>query len=631
MKQFESFVLDTSNACLWRGSLQISLPPKPFEVLRYLVENPGRLVTHDELLDALWPDTYVQPQVLRTYVLELRKLLGDDAGQPRFIQTLPKRGYRFVAAVTDRPAAAQAGPAAGRPEPAAAPANVSQPAGIVGRDAELARLRSTLEELGGGGRRVLFVIGETGIGKTALVDAFCREAGASGLVSIARGQCVQGVGTKEKYYPVMEALGQLCDSPDGDAACRTLARFAPAWLSRLDRHTEAIAATAEPLSSYGRMPGDLCRALEELASTKPLILAVEDLQWADNATIDFLSALARRRAPARLMVVATYVPRKAAPEQLSECPVEWLKQDLLVHHCCAEIVVPALHERAIRELLERELHQQKLPAGLAEFVQSHSDGNPLFALAVLDHLIAQGCLVRRGNCASAEWEEGLPLREIGSVVPHGLFEMIELEISRLKSEEQSVLEAGSLVPVAFPAWAVAAALEKDLAETEEICDSLARRLHFVARGGEDELPDGTRSAFYAFTNGLYREVVYRRQAASSKARRHTRIAEQLGRFFAGREADVAREMALHYEAAGNWKRAAEALRMAARRASERNAHPQASEELERALRVAENLAGADRDAEVRAIRAELESARGAMADGAGPGSKNPSGKNLTLS
>jgi DNA-binding winged helix-turn-helix (wHTH) protein len=101
MKHFQSFGLDTSNGCLWRNGAQIALPPKPFAVLRYLVENPGRLVTHDELLDAVWPETYVQPQVLRTYMLELRKVLGDDAGQPRFIQTLPKRGYCFVAPVMD--------------------------------------------------------------------------------------------------------------------------------------------------------------------------------------------------------------------------------------------------------------------------------------------------------------------------------------------------------------------------------------------------------------------------------------------------------------------------------------------------------------------------------------------------
>ena len=71
MKQFGCFQLDTRNECLWENGTRIGLTPKPFAVLRYLVENPQRLVTHDELLDKLWPETYVQPQVLRTYVLDL--------------------------------------------------------------------------------------------------------------------------------------------------------------------------------------------------------------------------------------------------------------------------------------------------------------------------------------------------------------------------------------------------------------------------------------------------------------------------------------------------------------------------------------------------------------------------------
>ena len=75
MLQFGRFRLDTANECLWRGDEQIALSPRPFAVLRYLVEHPSRLITHDELLDKLWPDTFVQPQVLRTYVLELRRIL----------------------------------------------------------------------------------------------------------------------------------------------------------------------------------------------------------------------------------------------------------------------------------------------------------------------------------------------------------------------------------------------------------------------------------------------------------------------------------------------------------------------------------------------------------------------------
>lgn len=604
MKQFESFVLDTSNACLWRDGLQIFLPPKPFSMLRYLVENPGRLVTHDELLDTLWPDTFVQPQVLRTYVVELRKLLGDTADDPRFIQTLPKRGYRFVAAVTDRAAVEHT-------RPPAAVASKGTPAGIVGRDAELVRLRSALEELNGEERRIVFLTGEPGIGKTALVDAFCREVESSGTLNLARGQCVQEVGNKEKYYPVMEALGQLCDSPEGDAACRALGRFAPAWLSRLDRQTNAIVVPAEPQSGHGRLPGDLCRALEELADAKPLILAFEDLHWADNATLELISAIARRRAHAKLLLVATYVPGKVAPEH----PIEGLKRDLLIHQFCSEITLGALPRGAVGELLSRRLHQARLPSGLADFVHSHSMGNPLFVLAVVDHLVAQGCLVLQGSGGEARWEESVPFGQIDSAVPHELFEMIELEIAQLNSEEQHILEAGSLVPVAFPAWAVAAALERDAAEIEERCNALARRLHFVARAGEDELPGGSRSSFYAFTHGLYREVLYQRQPASRRARRHIGIADALGRYFAGREGDVAREMAMHFEAAGSWQRASAALRAAARSAQERGANHHAAELLEWARRLAQNLSGAERDAEAEAIGKEANFNLGAMVGG----------------
>src|SRR5271166_1251351 len=128
MRQFACFQLDTQNECLWRNGERIPLTPKPFAVLRYLVENPQRLVTHDELLEALWPETYVQPQVLRTYVLELRKLLGDNPDDPQFIETIPKRGYRFLA------------PVANSADSSAA----SHSASLVGRDAELAALHAHL-------------------------------------------------------------------------------------------------------------------------------------------------------------------------------------------------------------------------------------------------------------------------------------------------------------------------------------------------------------------------------------------------------------------------------------------------------------------------------------------------------
>src|ERR1700735_1190185 len=101
MKLFGPFRLDAANHSLWRGSEKLAIPPKSFDVLRYLVENAGRLISQNELLEALWQETYVNPEVLRKYILEIRRALGDRASEPLYVETQPKRGYRFVAPVTD--------------------------------------------------------------------------------------------------------------------------------------------------------------------------------------------------------------------------------------------------------------------------------------------------------------------------------------------------------------------------------------------------------------------------------------------------------------------------------------------------------------------------------------------------
>src|ERR1700751_4299005 len=104
IKSFQAFRLDAANHCLWHGEERVVITPKAFDVLRYMVENAGRLVTQDELLEALWPETYVNQEVLRKYILEIRKVLGDRPEKPEFIETVTKRGYRFIAPVVDESA-----------------------------------------------------------------------------------------------------------------------------------------------------------------------------------------------------------------------------------------------------------------------------------------------------------------------------------------------------------------------------------------------------------------------------------------------------------------------------------------------------------------------------------------------
>src|SRR6185437_3134861 len=212
-------------------------------------------------------------------------------------------------------------------------------------------------------------------------------------VAFARGQCIAGF-EKEDFYPAMEALSRLCASPNGEAACRILSRMAPEWLA-----SSFVSPDGRPESGAmrERTPGNLCAALEELASAKPLVLVFEDLQWADCATLNLISALARRRAPARLMIVGTYRPRGlgAQGSTQSSAPFKQLRQDLLLQRTCTEIVLTPMSRTAILALTARELGQEDVPSRLAEFVYQHAEGNPLFALAILNHLIAQRLLLKR--------------------------------------------------------------------------------------------------------------------------------------------------------------------------------------------------------------------------------------------
>jgi len=572
MKQFESFALDTSNECLWHEGVQIPLASKPFAVLRYLVENPGRLITHDELLDALWPETYVQPQVLRTYVLDLRKILNDDAKQPRFIQTVPKRGYSFVAAVRDTSTPA----ASASPIAPATSASIE----LVGRDDEILRLQTMALQAAAGQRQIVFITGEAGIGKTSLIHAF-RSATQT---CMAYGHCVEGVSEKEPYYAILEALGHCTTSSDQD---------------------KDPAVGAARIRSFQDRPGELCEALEELAQEELLILVIEDIQWAHQSTLELVSALARRSTPARLLIIGTYRPQHHS----TKFYLKSLKQDLLIRHLCTEIALEPFCKNSISDLLSRRLQPQERPAELDDFIYQRSRGNPLFANAVLDHLIAERSLVRIGEGSSAKWHQTTSFSDLEITVPNELARLIELEIDRLSPQEQRILEAASLMNIAFPVWAAAAALGEDSEAVEQLCDDLERRTGLVRRAGHDDLPDGTRSDFYTFAHEFYREVLYQRQTTTRRARGHIRIAEKLKALFAGREAVVAFELARHFEAAGSWQRTICALRAGALHARERGAYQDAAQLLTRASRITENLRDPERTVTSNELDAELQTLR----------------------
>ena len=196
----EAWRVDWTNECLWQGDAMVRLPPKAFAVLRLLMEQAGQLVTKEALLEAVWPEMAVSETVLTNCIGELRKVLGETAQAPRFIQTVHRRGYRFIGQL---PTVTAPAPRPSAPVPSSSPA---PPPLCVGRDEVLAHLHRWLAHVRQGARQVVFLTGEPGIGKTTVVNAFVAQAAAAGDVWLAQGQCIEHYGAGEAYLPVLEAV-----------------------------------------------------------------------------------------------------------------------------------------------------------------------------------------------------------------------------------------------------------------------------------------------------------------------------------------------------------------------------------------------------------------------------------------
>ncbi len=586
MKEFPPFWLDTVNQCLWRhgedGNEElIRLTPKAFAVLRYLVDHAGRLVIQDELISAVWPDTFVLPEVLKGQILDIRRALGDRPKDPLFIETVPRRGYQFIAPIK-----------VASTEVAVVLEQTCRK--LVGRDAALAQLGESLQRVLRGQRQIVFVTGEPGIGKTALVDEFQRQlAEHVHPLRIGHGQCVEGYGGTEAYYAMLEALGQLCRGPGGDSVVATLTTQAPTWLVQFPEfvkreqreilHREILGATRE------RMLREIIGALETIASETPLLLVFSDLLWADHSTVGLISALARCRRPARLMLIGTCRTPDAA---LSDRPLKELRQDLLIHHLCQEIALEPLREPEVAEFLAAESGGAAVPGGLAGLIYRHSEGNPLYMVAALEHMIQRG-FVARGE---GTWKLTLPLEAMALEVPESLRQMIETQIDRLSSEEQRVLEVASLVSVGRSRFAVvllAALGDLDGAAFEEVCETLSRRQCILRSASPENLSDRTVSGCYEFVHSLYREVCYRRISPARRAKLHRRLGEWLEAHW-GQVNEDAAWLAGHFEQGGDWLRAIKYLQLAAGTAGRLFGPRQAAVILEHALELVNRLPDAER-------------------------------------
>jgi DNA-binding winged helix-turn-helix (wHTH) protein/predicted ATPase len=579
---FGQFRFDARTGELWRDRVEAKLTPRAAAVLCALAERAQELVTKQELAERVWGGMAVGDDALTSCVQELRGALGDDARHPRYIETRHRRGYRLMMPVTE---------ISQRPTPnIPVSAPPLEPSTLVGRSADMEVLRDRLDLTLAGRRQVVLVTGEPGIGKSTLVTAFLDQLRARHAVRIALGQCLDHHGVGEPYLPLIEALTRLAGAPDGAAVKETLSAHAPSWLAQMPSlwtRSERAGLETRGRATRERMLRELTQAVEAMTADMPLLLWLEDIHWSDASTLDWLTHVARRPEPARLMVLATFRPADAAAVSAG---LGGITAELTLHGHCHELSLDPLSLEAIESYLAARLgagdHEGRLRE-IAPLLLERTGGNPLFMVSIVNQLTRQPSIAATPAAIVA--------------IPHDVRRFIDRQIDELDPGDRDVLTAASVIRREFATAAVAAALESSIEQVETTCARLARHGIFIVKSGSTTWPDGTHADLYTFRHDLYRELLYDRLPASRRASSHAHVGRRLEAAWSGRLDMIAAELAEHFERGHELARAIPHHQRAAAKALRRSANEQAIGHLERALDAIGHVAD-----EIERARVEIE-------------------------
>ncbi len=536
-------------------------------------------------------------------------------------------------------------------------AGAPPPPRFVAREQELAQLGSLLDgalagppargrPVGPGGG-VALIAGEPGSGKTALLDEFARRAGqAHGDLIALRGSCNAHGGAGDPYLPFREMLQTLAGDVEGKRAGGTLsveqARRAwealPAVGAALVEHGpdlvdtfvpgEALLRRAEafpvPAGGRGWQPrlremvrragvettpvaqpdlfAQVTRVLHSVSLRSPLLLAVDDLQWADGGTAALLFHLGRRLAGSRILLVCAFRPEalQEAPDRASD--LRGLRDPAGLVSVLQELVrewgdiLVDLDEADGRAFVEALVDSEpnRLEAGFRQALYDHTEGNPLFTVELLDSFERQGALVQD---AAGRWIEAHELD--WNHFPARVEAVISGHLGGLPEEDRALLQAASVQGEQFVAEVAARVLGWD----EEVAlRRLSRRLraqHRLVEAVSMERPasSGQRLTTYRFRHALLQGSAYRSLDAAERERLHEATARTLegiygplGQAEGGQPPTPTPQLARHYEAAGLPLEAARQRLEAARWAARLVAYDEAIAHLERGLALLEHVA-----------------------------------------
>lgn len=394
---------------------------------------------------------------------------------------------------------------------------------FIGREAPLARLLALFEDSAAGERRTVLVAGEPGIGKTRLLTELCRHAHREGA-AVLWGRCYED--TLTPYQPFVEAIGDYATA-GGELPARPgiqeLARLVPA----LGGEPE-MAPTGDPQGARYRLFEAARAVIARAGEAGLVVLAIDDLHWADQVTLLLLSHLIRSPEPRGLLVLGSYRESELSRKH----PLVEALADLRGERLFERIVLDGLELNEVTALIAA-LGSGEMPTDLARALYEETRGNPFFVQELVQHLEESGAM------QSAEPETRSPIAGLG--IPEGVKEVLGRRLSRLSEECNSVLAAAAVVGREFDLSVLGRLEEVHPAEPLEAVEE-AQSAQLVA-----EDPD--RPGRYGFVHPLVRETLYDELSMARRSRLHRSIAQALEDEYAGDLESHLSEIAMHQLAA----------------------------------------------------------------------------------
>lgn len=424
---------------------------------------------------------------------------------------------------------------------------------FVGRTEELAALESALDQVMAGQGRLLFVVGEPGIGKTAMLSEFLRRARhrPDRPFTLCRGRCAEQYGAGEAYLPFLEAIGAMLMGRAAERTREIVRTYAPTWSLQLPA---VFSGDAEALqrqtvgASRDRMLREMGDMFEVMDREFPVVVLGEDFHWADPSSVDLLRYLAGRFANRRVLIVITL--RDANLETTNPALHRGLV-DLRPHG--QEIRLGRLLASDVCPWLDSAFAPNRFPADFGALLERRTEGHPLFLGSLAQFLRDRGDIVWDGQSFGL----ARPLTDADVPAPENVRGMIRRALDALPEADRTALQHASVLGREFVSAVLAGLVEpgelpqqeraaREIA-LEERLSSIERNHHLLVALGEEELPDGALAVRYRFTHSLYPEVLYEDLVSTRRHNLHRKAALVLTARFGERGGALATPLAQHFE------------------------------------------------------------------------------------